>query len=208
MSKSSNKLIMMLTAIALLLVFGIAFGSVSSTNSWLKDSDTAGFMVTISNIDIKVKQTITQTVDDGNGGTTENTIVREIGNGGYIYIGDKIIEADKEYDLNVSILNNENTTGYYLRFKAVAIVDGVEYNINEYITSDFYIGNDGWGYNTASKESDEPIAMEANQEKVILDTMTIPATASAGKLGLNNVQGKRFTLKLIIEGSPDGVYSA
>ena len=113
-----------------------------------------------------------------------------------------MMKVNQEHYLNVKIINNEPGDGYYIRFQALAVVNGVTYNINEYITSDFYKNANGWAYNTANSSSSTPLAMTNGQSKTIMGSMTIPATASAGKLSIASLQGKHFRLYLYIEGSP------
>lgn len=190
MRKTSNKLNILLIAITLLLVFVTGTKFIGSTHSWLTASEQIGFTVTISDINIKIKQSS-----------------REISNNGNIYIGANYIEADKPYALNVTVTNEEDFSGYYIRFQAFAVVNGTTYNINEYITTDFYKNADGWAYNTASSSSATPIQMASKQTKTMLNTMTIPATASAGKLSISTLQGKHFKLFLYVEGSPSSDFT-
>ena len=201
-TKTSNKLNILLIAITLLLIFVAGASAIGKTGSWLTDDEKIGFTVKVADINIVIEQTYTQTTTDDKGNSTETQVTRTIEDNGTIYLNTSIIEANKAYPLNVKITNNEPGDGYYVRFQALAVVNGVTYNINEYITSDFYKNANGWAYNTANSGSSAPLVMTNGQSKTIMGTMTIPATASAGKLSIASLQGKHFRLYLYIEGSP------
>lgn len=185
--KSNKAHIILITMIVLLIFATLTLGS---THSYLTDESTISFTAQVANINITLKQ------DDRPLTSTDNNI----------YLGTDIIEGDHTYTTNVSLINNETSTGYYVRFKVVAVVGGTAYNINDYITTPFYKDTDGWAYNTASSSSSTPKALEANQTKVVLESFKIPTTASAGKLCTSNMQGKNFKLYLYVEGSPSASF--
>lgn len=185
MKVKSNKMRnILLVAINLLLICIFAF--IGKTYSYLTDQQSITFIASVSNINIVLKQ------DD-------RILTSEDNN---IYLGTNLIEADHTYTLNVSLQNNENSQGYYIRFKAVAVVNGIIYNINEYITTPFYKNSDGWAYNTESSTSSTPLPLSSMQEKILIQDITIPNTAQSGELSISNMQGKNFQLYLYVQGSP------
>ncbi|MBQ3502187.1 MAG: hypothetical protein IJA72_00785 [Clostridia bacterium] len=200
MKTKTSKFNILLVAITLLLVFVACTQVVGKTGSWLKDDDDLAFTINISAISIEVKQ-----------GT------RKIDNNGLLYINTDIIEGDETYSFDaMTICNKEEGTGYYIRFKAIAKVNGNEYNINDYITSDFYKNANGWMYYTANKQSSEPIQMPKDDasttgvdesQKIIISELKIPSTsADSTKLSTSTMQGKYFRLYIYIEGSPSSSF--
>lgn len=191
-TKIGSKLNILLIAITVLLIFVACINAVGITGSWLEDEDEVSFTINISAINIEVKQ------ED-----------RPINNNDQIYIGTNIIEGDKTYDefKNVTISNKEDVAGYYIRFKAVAKVNGIEYNINEYITSEFYNAGE-WMHYTANAQSSTLIQMPVeNSEKVIISGFKIPSVANDNtKLSTSIMQGKYFRLFIYIEGSPSSTF--
>ena len=183
-TKSSNKLNILLVAIISLLVFVACFNMFSQTNSWLKQDDKIGFKLNVGKINIVVKQN-----------------EREIVNDGYIYLNTQIIEADAEYELNVTITNNEDGEGYYIRCQAIAVVDGVAYNINDCITTDFVKNADGWMYNTDK-------SVEANYKPMTAgQTLTMMQKVKFSKSFVDTIQGQYVKLHLFVEGSATGIFS-
>ena len=195
-TKISNKLNIVLIAIALLLVFVVGRVKFGNTNSWLVDKDKVGFTVTVANINIKVNQTITQTVDQ-EGEQIEQQVVREITTAdNKIYFGTNILEADKWYDLNVTISNDELGSGFYIRCQALAVIDGTTYNINNCITNQLYKDTDGWMYTTQSSTSATRVQMTKGETRDLIDTITFPSSV------IGSLEGKHVSLYLYIEGSP------
>lgn len=192
--KTSNMLNILLIAITLLLIFVATANAIGKTGSWLTDKDEVGFTTKVAPINIVITQTLNKDTANEESVTVEND--------GTITLGTDYIEANKPYALNVTITNGEEGSGYYVRYQAIAIVNGTEYNINEYITTDFYQNTDGWAYHTASNQSATPTQMAEGETKILMGTMTIPATADNGKLSIGTLQGKHFKLFLYIEGSP------
>ena len=201
MKTKTSKLNILLIAIVLLLVFVASAQLMGQTGSWLKDDDDLTFTINISSINIEVKQ-----------GT------RRIDNDGLLYIGTDLIEGDETYTFDaMTICNKEEGSGYYIRFKAIAKVNGVEYNINDYITSDFYKNANGWMYYTLNKESSEPIQMPKDDkstldvdesQKTIISALKIPKeNGDNTKLSTKTMQGKYFRLYIYIEGSPSSSFN-
>ena len=182
-TKSSNKLNLLFTAMALLLIFVASMRYLGGTNSWLIDNEDVKFTVIVASINIDVKQG-----------------ERKISDGGSIYLNTKTIESDKKYDFeDVAITNNEKGTGYYIRCKLIAKVNGVEHNINNYVTSEFYKSNDGWMYYTLNKDDSTAIQMPQSATKIIMSVMTIPSS-------IIDAQGKYFAFYLFVEGSPSSAF--
>ncbi|MBQ7880477.1 MAG: hypothetical protein IJ358_01370 [Clostridia bacterium] len=184
-TKTSNKLNMLLIAITLLLVFVAGAKVFGSTNSWLKTEDQVGFTVTVTGIQLSVKQ--------------DN---RTIPNNGMIYLNTDIVEADTAYDLNVSITNNELGSSYYIRCQAFAVVNGTTYNINNCITNDLYKNStDNWMYITSGSTSSTPVQIPSGESVVFIDTVTFPSSV------LGSLEGKYVKLYLYIEGSSSADFS-
>lgn len=192
-TKTSNRLNILLSAITLLLIFVAMANSISQTHSWLEDDDEIGFVLNVATIDIEIKQ-----------GT------RTITSGGYIYLGTDTIQANTEYlteDNSVTITNNEIGSGYYIRFQAFAVVNGVTYNINQFISTkntnsidDFIMNNDGWMY---SRDTD---STEAGYQPMISTENSIQTLHLISKLVFNQafvdaLQGQYLKLHLFVEGS-------
>lgn len=177
-TKTSNKLNIVLLAIILLLMFVACFNRFGKTNSWLINKDEIGFEVNVSNINIVIKQDS-----------------REIESEDNIYLGTGIIEADKVYDLNVTITNDEDGDGYFVRSQVIAVIDGKVYNINNYVVNDFYKDIDGWMYLTESTSSSTRKQMTSNETKNVIDTIKFPSSFIGVK------QGKFLKLYLYIEGN-------
>ena len=198
-AKFSNKIYILLTAIVILLLFVVCFNSMGATGSWLEDSEDIGFKVNVAGIDIII---------------TQNS--RTITSGGYIYLGTDLLEAEVDYltntydpeqdtgeDNSVKITNNETGTGYYIRFKAIALADGVQYNINEYITTtDFYDHPDDgqdWLYSINAQKQNTVMASQT--------TLVLMEDVNFSQEFLNQIQGQLVTLHLIIEGSADTTFA-
>ena len=198
-AKFSNKIYILLTAIVILLLFVVCFNSMGATGSWLEDSEDIGFKVNVAGIDIII---------------TQNS--RTITSGGYIYLGTDLLEAEVDYltntydpeqdtgeDNSVKITNNETGTGYYIRFKAIALADGVQYNINEYITTtDFYDHPDDgqdWLYSINAQKQNTAMASQT--------TLVLMEDVNFSQEFLNQIQGQLVTLHLIIEGSADTTFA-
>ena len=203
-TKTNNKLNILLPAITLLLLFVIGFNSFGKTNSWLVDKDIIGFQVEVGAINVMLKQG-----------------EREIANGGFVYLGTDAIEADTDYltdtrktengvttgtDNTVVITNEEETVGYYLRFQAIAIVNGVAYNINNCITGSDFVNRevDGawWMYSVADKSAQTPV----NAAIAGSATLTLMKDINFPQSFVDTVQGQYFKLYLYIEGSANGEF--
>ena len=203
-TKTNNKLNILLPAITLLLLFVIGFNSFGKTNSWLVDKDIIGFQVEVGAINVMLKQG-----------------EREIANGGFVYLGTDAIEADTNYltdtrktengvttgtDNTVVITNEEETVGYYLRFQAIAMVNGVAYNINNCITGSDFVNRevDGawWMYSVADKYAQTPV----NAAIAGSATLTLMKDINFPQSFVDTVQGQYFKLYLYIEGSANGEF--
>lgn len=185
-TKSSNKLNILLLAITVLLVFVVGYKALGQTNSWLINKDEIGFTVNVSGISLVVKQNDTQ-----------------ISNNGNISLGVGIIEAGVDYDLNVTITNDELGDGYFIRSQVIAMVDGSAYNLNACVVGDFYNDTtDGWMYITDNKESSTHKQIPKGETKTIIDTISFPESF------INSLQGKHLKLYLYIEGSPVDDFNA
>lgn len=178
-TKSSNKLNILLLAITLLLVFVVGYKALGQTNSWLINKDEIGFTVNVSGINLVVKQNGTQ-----------------ISNNGNISLGTDIIEASEEYDLNITIKNEELGDGYFIRSQVIAVIDGAVYNLNDCVDGDLYNDTDGWMYITQSKQSSARTQIAKDETKTIIDTIVFPESF------IQELQGKHLKLYLYIEGSP------
>jgi len=119
---------------------------------------------------------------------------RTIEDGGQIYLGTDIIEGGKTYDLNVTITNDEEEDGYYIRCQAFAVIDGKTYNINNCITNQLKMDGE-WMYSYDTTKSTRRV-MTGGETLSVLDTVTFSKTFVDG------IQGKYFKLFLYIEGSP------
>lgn len=177
-TKSGNKLNMLLMAITLLLVF-VSGIKIMDTHSWLINRDEIGFVVSVADINLVVKQG-----------------ERIIENNGNIYLGTEIIEADKPYTLNVTLTNVEEENGFYIRCQAFAVIGGKTYNINSFIDNDLYKANDGWAYLTQDASNSTHRTMAGNEVLTIIDTVTFPSAL------VDSMQGKNVKLFLYIEGNP------
>lgn len=192
-AKIGNKLNILLIAITLLLVFVALANSINQTHSWLEDSDEIGFELNVASIDIDIKQ-----------GT------RSITSGGYIYLGTDTILANTEYltgDSSVTVTNNEIGSGYYIRFQAFAVVNGVTYNINQFISTknansvdDFIINNDGWMYSRDTDSTEDGyqpmISTESNTQSLYIISKLVFNEAF-----VETLQGQYLKLHLFVEGS-------
>lgn len=188
--RKTSLILVMAVSVLLMLAFMVS----GKTHSYLSDDKPITMIASVSGIDITLMQD-----------TRPLTVANN-----YIYFNTDEIEGGVPYTLNVSLKNNETSSGYYIRFKVIAKVGGTLYNINDYITTNFNksaVDSDGFIYNTANSTSTTATALNANQTKVIINTLTIPSTATNGKLGIDDVQGKNFQLYLFVEGSPDGNYA-
>lgn len=185
-TKSSNKFNNVLIAITLLLLFVLTFGLFGKTNSWLETKQDISFILKVPDINIIIKQ-------------DERTVADE----GYIYLGTDHIEGDKDYALNVTITNGETGTGYYIRFQAFAVINGVTYNINNCITSDFYNRGDGWFYSVDDNTAQSPTnqAMAGGQVLTMMEKVKFPSSL------IESNQGQFFKLHLFVEGSASGEFT-
>ena len=177
-TKSGNKLNMLLVAITLLLVF-VSGVKIMDTHSWLVDRNDIGFVVSVADINIVVKQG-----------------ERNIENNGNIYLGTEVIEADKPYALNITLTNVEESEGFYVRCQAMALIGGKTYNINKLIDNDLYKADDGWAYLTSGAQSSTHRTMAGSETVTIINTITFPASL------VDSMQGKNVKLFLYIEGNP------
>lgn len=177
-TKSGNKLNRLLVAIILLLVF-VSGVKIVDTYSWLVNRDEVGFVVSVADINLVVKQG-----------------ERTIENNGNIYLGTQIIEADKPYTLNITLTNLEEDSGFYIRCQAMALIGGETYNINSLITNNLYKSNDGWAYLTQNSGSSTHRTMTGSEVIPIINTITFPSSL------VNSMEGKNVKLFLYIEGNP------
>lgn len=186
-TKTSNKLNMLLIAITLLLIFVAGFKAVGQTGSWLIDDEEIGFTVNVADINLEVKQGTRTIADKGN-----------------IYLGTSIIETGKIYNIDdVTITNKEALDGYYIRCQVFAVVDGVTYNINNCITTEFYKNTtDNWMYNTNNTSQSAYKPMSSSQTLKIIEKIQFPASFINGTT--NDIKGDHITLHLFIEGSAVG----
>ena len=205
-AKSSNKVNTLLIAVTLLLLFVVGFIDFGKTNSWLVDRDTIGFNVQIAPMNLFLKQ----------GG-------RKIENDEYIYLATETIEADTEYltntlqtiddvttgeDNSVIIVNEEEGKGYYLRFQAIAMLNGSAYNINSYITDSDFVNrkdedsNAWWMYSVDDKSAQNPVnaPIAGNTTLTLIKDLVFPQSF------VDIVQGQYFKLYLFIEGSANGEF--
>lgn len=182
-TKSSKKLNILLVAIISLLVFVACSNIFNQTNSWLKHEDKIGFVLNVGTINITIKQ------DE-----------REISNTGHIYLNTKEIVGDTDYTLNVTITNNEEGAGYYIRCQAIAVIDGVVYNINDCVTSDFVKNADGWMYNTDKADTENYKPMTAGQTLTMMQKVRFPQSF------VDTIQGQYVKLHLFVEGSAEGTF--
>ncbi len=192
--KSFTQFNILWVAIAVLLIFVTAM-HVGATGSWLSKDETIVFKTQVVGVSMNVQQTLNK----GNEGESSVEIV----DGGTISLQTDIIEANTDYPLDVTVTNDESGLGYYVRYKALAIVNGTEYNINNLIDTDFYVKNDGWAYHTANSSSSTPTQMNAKSTRNMLNSFRIPSTAGSG-LSIGTLQGKHFKLYVYIEGSAIG----
>lgn len=183
-TKSSKKLNILLVAIISLLVFVACSNMFNQTNSWLKHDDKIGFVLNVGSINITIKQN-----------------EREIPNTGHIYLNTKEIVGDTDYALNVTITNNEEGAGYYIRCQAIAVIDGVAYNINDCLTTDFVKNADGWIYNTDKSVAGSYKPMNAGQTLTIMQKVRFPQSF------VDTIQGQYVKLHLFVEGSADGLFA-
>lgn len=174
---------MLLVAIILLLVF-VSGVKILDTHSWLVDRDDVGFVVSVADINLAVKQDS-----------------RAIENGGNIYLGTQTIEADKTYTLNVTLTNIEEDDGFYVRCQAMALIDGKTHNINSLVTNSLYKASDGWMYVTSGAQDSTHRQMTSNETVTIINTITFPSSLVA------TMQGKHVRLFLYIEGNPTDVFN-
>ena len=197
-AKSSNKTNILLIAITLLLFFVMGVNLIGKTNSWLVSGETIGFRVQIGEINIYLQQG-----------------ERKIKDGEYVYLHTESIEANKAYLTNVSgvdntvaMVNAETASAFYLRFQAIAMVNGVAYNINSYITgSDFYNRKDSdsnawWMYSVNDKNAQNPV----NAQIPASTTLTMLKDIVFPQSFVDEVQGQYFKLYLFIEGSINGEF--
>jgi ABC-type transport system involved in multi-copper enzyme maturation permease subunit len=192
-AKSSNKTNILLIAITLLLFFVMGINLIGKTNSWLVSGETIGFRVQIGEINIYLQQG-----------------ERKIKDGEYVYLYTESIEANKTYltDNTVAMVNAETASAFYLRFQAIAMVNGVAYNINSYITgSDFYNRKDSdsdawWMYSVNDKNAQNPV----NAQIPASTTLTMLKDIVFPQSFVDEVQGQYFKLYLFIEGSINGEF--
>ena len=197
MKTKVSKLNICMVAMLLLLIFVCVFNFFGKTNSWLVSSDGISMSVQVANIDIEVKQ--------GD---------RLIENEGYIYIGTQSVNADEKYEFDdITVHNNELTSGYYLRCQVFAKIGDKLYNINNCIENDLYKSADGWMYYTVDKLTSEAKQLEAKDAQdltkgvvAIIKSFTIPDLLEDDQddskdVYFSAIQGKVFTLHLFIEGS-------
>lgn len=187
MKQKGLKLNVLLAVTTLLLLFVCL--TINYTGAWLADEDTISFTAQVDAINIELKQD-TRTLT-----STDNNII----------LGTNILEADTEYDVNVTLTNKETNTGYFVRYKVVAQVNGTVYNINNCITTSLYKNSNGWIYVGTTST---PTQMTAGQTATLIDSIKIPATASTGELSISALQGKFFRLYLYVQGSPVSDFSS
>jgi len=177
-AKTNNKINLLLLAIVMLLVF-VSGAKIMDTYSWLTSGDKTGFVVSVADINLIVKQDS-----------------RVIQNGGNIYLGTEIIEADKVYNLNITITNDESGSGYYVRCQVLALIGGVTYNFNSRVTNNLYKDNDGWMYITSGPTNSTKRQMAEGEIVQVINTITFPSNI------VDSMQGKNVKFFLYIEGYP------
>ena len=194
-TKISNKFNILFSAIVLLLLFVIGFMQFGKTNSWLIDSESIGFNVTVQEINMIIKQG-----------------ERKIADKEYIYLNTSLLEANVNYlggNANrVTITNDEAGTGYYIRFQAIAVINGVAYNINNCITTTDFVNrkdadNSWWLYSVVDKSAQTPTngPIQGNTTLVMMENLKFSTNF------VNQVQGQYFKLYLFVEGSANGQFA-
>ena len=194
-TKISNKFNILFSAIVLLLLFVIGFMQFGKTNSWLIDSESIGFNVTVQEINMIIKQG-----------------ERKIADKEYIYLNTSLLEANVNYlggNANrVTITNDEAGTGYYIRFQAIAVINGVAYNINNCITTTDFVNrkdadNSWWLYSVVDKSAQTPTngPIQGNTTLVMTENLKFSTNF------VNQVQGQYFKLYLFVEGSANGQFA-
>ena len=188
----------------------MGFVQFGRTNSWLVDNDTIGFNVNVQEINIIIKQGDRQITDKG-----------------YIYLNTHLIESNTKYltntlttttdgegnsvttgeDNSVTITNDETGAGYYVRFQAIAMINGVAYNINHFITTTDFVNrqdtdNSWWMYSVDDKNATTPVnsAMQANTTLIMMQDLQFSDNF------VSKVQGQYFKLYLFVEGSANGQF--
>ena len=190
MTTKVSKLNIVLIAITLLLVFVGIFNFWGQTNSWLVAGDTINITISVSEIDIKVKQG-----------------ERIVEDNGYIYLGNQFIQADTLCDFeDVQICNQEVTSGYYIRCQLFAKIGDKLYNINNCVANELYKNDDGWMYYSGGSDINVAKPMETKGTVTIIESITIPDLLEDNEedsddVYFSDIQGKTFTLHLFIEGS-------
>ncbi len=167
----------------LLLVF-VSGVKVVGTHSWLVGRDDVGFVVSVADINIAVKQG-----------------ERVISNGGNIYLGTNFIEGGVTHTLNVTITNLEAEEGFYVRCQVLAVGGMFTYNINSLIGNNLYKADDGWMYVTSGAQNSTHRKMTANEQITLINTVTFPAELVEQQPGTN------VRLFLYIEGNPTDVFN-
>lgn len=197
MKTKVSKLNIILLAIMVLLIFVAVFNSFGQTNSWFTASDTINISVSVSEIEVKVKQ--------GD---------RFVENEGFVYLGTQTIESNKTYDIeDVIICNNESVDGYYIRCQLFAKIGNRLYNINNCVANELYKSDDGWMYYMGDSQSKDSKQLETKSDQddakgvvPIIESLTLPELLKddiddSKDEYFSNYQGKAFTLHLFIEGS-------
>ena len=208
-TKTSNKVNIILIATTLLLLFVAVTSSLGKTSSWLSGSDEVTIEINVAGIEMSVKLQTTQLIDSNDDGEYEEDTVtsEDILQNGQISLGTQYIKANKEYfgiedvegetykiNKDITITYDEPGTGYYIRSKLIAKVNGVTYNITSFVTSDLLYRNDGWMYSVNA--DDENAAMTEGQTLSVIETFTFSQDF------VNSLQGGLIKLYLNIEGSP------
>ena len=87
--------------------------------------------------------------------------------------------------------------GYYIRSQAFAVVDGITYNINNYMTTEDFAIDGKWMYSVNA--GGDRVAMapsgETGSQLTLIDSVKFPASF------INAHQGKYIKLFLFVEGS-------
>ena len=174
---------MLLVAIMLLLVF-VSGVKLVGTHSWLVNRDDVGFVVSVADINIAVKQG-----------------ERVIANGGNIYLGTNFIEGGATHTLDVTITNLEDEDGFYVRCQVLAVGGEYTYNINKLVGNDLYKADDGWMYITSGAQNSTHRKMTASEQIRLINTITFPPELVESQPGTN------VRLFLYIEGNPTDVFA-
>ncbi len=195
-TKFSNKFNILLIAIIMVLLVFVAFmNALGTTGAWLNTKDEIGFQVNVDQIKLSIKQGDRKLNEDG-------------AETGLIYLGTNIIEAGVTYldDVTeqVTITNDETSTGYYIRCQAFAVVNGVTYNINNCITSDLESYTDGWMYSEDAEGNRIQMPPYSATDPDNGSTLVLMKNVTFPQSFVDQIQGQLVKLHIFIEGSAIG----